>query len=127
MFNKSLALGLLAAVMVAPGAAFAGSQSQNSNVHTTQSGTAIDGSVNAQSAESLNVQQQIQKTRDSIGRGRSHGYGGRYCPGSYNGQSQNSSVGTAQSGAAVGYSDNAQSSSTVNDQKQVASNSTTCR
>ncbi len=126
MFNKSLALGLLAAVMVAPGAAFAGSQSQNSNVHTTQSGTAIDGSVNAQSAESLNVQQQIQKTRDRVGgyRGR---YGGRYCPGSYNGQSQNSSVGTAQSGAAVGYSDNAQSSSTVNDQKQVASNSTTCR
>ena len=125
MFNKSLALGLLAAVMVAPGAAFAGSQSQNSNVHTTQSGTAIDGSVNAQSAESLNVQQQIQKTRDRIG-GYSGRYGGRYCAPSYNNQSQNSSVGTSQNGAGVAGSVNGQSSSTINDQKQVANNSRVC-
>ncbi|MEA5595225.1 hypothetical protein [Rivularia sp. UHCC 0363] len=126
MFNKSLALGLLAAVMVAPGAAFAGSQSQNNTQNTTQNSTAIDGSTSAQSSESLNVQQQIQKTRDSIGRGRSHGFGRRYCAPSYNGQSQNSSMGTSQNGAAVAGSVNGQSSSTVNDQKQVANNSRVC-
>ncbi|MEA5595224.1 hypothetical protein [Rivularia sp. UHCC 0363] len=126
MFNKSLALGLLAAVMVAPGAALADSQSQNSTQNTTQNSTAIDGSTSAQSSESLNVQQQIQKTRDRVG-GYSGRYGGRYCAPSYNGQSQNSSVGTDQSGAAVAGSVNGQSSSTVNDQKQVASNSRVCR
>ncbi|MBE9212195.1 hypothetical protein IQ247_05630 [Plectonema cf. radiosum LEGE 06105] len=127
MFNKSLAFGLLAAgLMIAPGAAFANSQSQNSNQNTVQNGTAINGSTNAQSSESLNIQEQIQKTRDSIGRVRRHGRPA-YCAPSYSGQSQNSSQGTNQSGAAVDYSDNAQSSSSVNDQKQVANNTKACR
>ncbi|NJM18834.1 MAG: hypothetical protein HC836_14635 [Richelia sp. RM2_1_2] len=128
MFNKSLAFGLLAAgLMVAPGAALADSQSQNSNQNTTQNGTAINGSVNAQSSESLNIQEQIQKTRDRVG-GHGRRYGRpAYCGGSYSGQSQNSSQGTNQSGAALDGSDNAQSSSSVNDQKQVANNSRACR
>jgi opacity protein-like surface antigen len=131
MFKKSFAFGLLAAVIVAPGAAFADSQSQNNNQNTIQEGTAIGGSTNAQSSESLNIQEQIQNRRDSIGRSRG-GYGRRFprpsfCGGSYNGQSQNSSQGTVQSGAAVDYSDNAQSNSNVNDQKQVANNSRVCR
>ncbi|WP_414622212.1 hypothetical protein [Calothrix sp. CCY 0018] len=134
MFNKTLGFGLLAAaLMVAPGAALANNQSQNSNQQTVQNGTAIDGSVNAQSSESLNVQEQIQKTREKVGRsGGYHGGFGRpsrpsYCGGSYNGQSQNSSQGTAQNGVAVDYSDNAQSGSSVSDQRQTATNSRTCR
>ncbi|MGB6296968.1 MAG: hypothetical protein WBF90_12400 [Rivularia sp. (in: cyanobacteria)] len=134
MFNKSFGFGLLAAgLMFAPGAAFANSQNQNSNQHTVQNGTAIDGSVNAQSSESLNVQEQIQKTREKVGRrGGRFGHGRRfgrpsYCAGSYNGQSQNSSQGTAQNGVAVNYSDNAQSGSSVNDQRQTATNSRACR
>ncbi len=68
MFKKSLGFGLLAAgLMVAPGAALADVQTQNSTQHTVQQGTAIDGSVNAQSSESLNVQEQIQKTRNKVG------------------------------------------------------------
>ncbi|MEB3216465.1 MAG: hypothetical protein VKN72_09560 [Nostocales cyanobacterium 94392] len=128
MFNKYAAFGLLAAgLMIAPGAAFANSQSQNSNQNTVQNGTAINGSTNAQSSESLNIQEQIQKTRDRVGRyGRPYGRPG-YCAPSYSGQSQNSSQGTNQSGAAVDYSDNAQSSSSVNDQKQVANNTHACR
>ncbi|MGB3641200.1 MAG: hypothetical protein WBA39_27010, partial [Rivularia sp. (in: cyanobacteria)] len=124
---------LAAALMVAPGAAFANSQSQNSNQQTVQNGTAIDGSVNAQSSESLNVQEQIQKTKDKVGRrGGRFGHSRRpsrpsYCGGSYNGQSQNSSQGTAQNGVAVDYSDNAQSGSSVSDQRQTASNSRACR
>ncbi|MEO1377815.1 MAG: hypothetical protein AAFW70_26765 [Cyanobacteria bacterium J06635_10] len=137
MFKKSLAFGLLAAgLMVAPGAAFADTQSQNSNQSTIQQGTAIDGSVNAQSSESLNVQEQIQKRREKVGGHRGggyrRGYGRRYsrpvkCPRGYNGQSQNSSQGTVQSGAAIGYSDNAQSNSSVNDQKQTSATSRVCR
>ncbi|MEB3216466.1 MAG: hypothetical protein VKN72_09565 [Nostocales cyanobacterium 94392] len=127
MFNKYAAFGLLAAgLMIAPGAAFANSQSQNSNQNTVQNGTAINGSVNGQSSESLNIQEQIQNRRDSIGRGRPYGRPA-YCAPSYSGQSQNSSQGTNQSGAAVDYSDNAQSSSSVNDQKQVANNTHACR
>ncbi|MBF2017487.1 MAG: hypothetical protein IGS23_20220 [Rivularia sp. T60_A2020_040] len=127
MLKKSLAFGLLAAgLMVAPGAAFADSQSQNSNQNTVQNGTAINGSTNAQSSESLNIQEQIQKTRDSIGRGRHYGRPG-YCAPSYSGQSQNSSQGTSQNGAAVDGSVNGQSSSSVNDQKQVANNTRACR
>ena len=137
MLKKSLALGFLAAgLMVAPGAALADVQSQNSTQNTIQEGTAINGSVNAQSSESLNVQQQIQKTRERV-RG-SYGYGGyrrygsrfrrpTYCATGYNGQSQNSSQGTVQTGAAVDYSDNAQSNTNVNDQKQSAVASRVCR
>ena len=127
MLKKYAAFGLLAAgLMVAPGAAFANSQSQNSNQYTNQSGAAVNGSTNAQSSESLNIQKQIQNRRDSVGRGRPYGRP-VYCAPSYSGQSQNSSQGTSQSGAAVDYSDNAQSSSSVNDQKQVANSTRACR
>jgi hypothetical protein len=136
MFKKSFAFGLLAAgLMVAPGAAFANTQSQNSNQHTVQNGTAINGSVNAQSSESLNVQEQTQKIREKVGVGRRGGRFGRgrrysrpsYCGGSYNSQAQNSSQGTVQSGVAADYSDNAQSGSSVSDQRQTAANSRACR
>ncbi|MGB3641199.1 MAG: hypothetical protein WBA39_27005 [Rivularia sp. (in: cyanobacteria)] len=134
MFKKSLGFGLLAAaLMVAPGAAFANTQSQNSNQQTVQNGTAIDGSVNAQSSESLNVQEQTQKIRERVGnRGGRFGHSRRpsrpsYCGGSYNGQSQNSSQGSVQNGVAVNHSDNAQSGSSVSDQRQTASNSRACR
>ncbi|AFY59140.1 hypothetical protein Riv7116_6824 [Rivularia sp. PCC 7116] len=135
MFKKSFGFGLLAAgLMVAPGAAFADVQTQNSSQHTVQHGTAIDGSVNAQSSETLNVQEQIQKTRERVKRG-GHGRYGRYgrygrpsyCGSKHNTQAQNSSQGSHQSGVAVDYSDNAQSNSSVSDQKQVASNSRACR
>ncbi len=46
----------------------ADSQNQNSTQNTIQDGTAINGSVNAQSSESLSVQEQIQKTRSRVGR-----------------------------------------------------------
>ena len=135
MFKKSLAFGLLAAgLMVAPGAAFADSLVQNSTQNTVQEGTAINGSVNAQSSESLNVQEQIQKRREKVGgRRRSYGRYGRrysrpgYCARGYNGQSQNSSQGTVQTGAAIDGSDNAQSNSNVNDQKQTSATSRVCR
>ena len=135
MLNKSFGFGLLAAgLMIAPGAALADVQSQNSNQHTVQNGTAVNGSVNAQSSDSLNVQEQINKTREKVGRrGGRFGHGRRrpsrpsYCGGSYNAQAQNSSQGTVQNGVAVDYSDNAQSGSSVNDQKQTATNSRVCR
>jgi hypothetical protein len=135
MFKKSFGFGLLAAaLMVAPSAALANTQSQNSNQQTVQNGTAIGGSVNAQSSESLNVQEQIQKTREKVGGSRGGGYGRRfgrpsrpsYCGGSYNAQAQNSSQGTVQNGVAVDYSDNAQSGSSVSDQRQTATNSRVC-
>ena len=70
MFKKYAGFGLLAAsLMIAPGAALADVQTQNSTQNTIQDGTAINGSVNAQSSESLNVQEQIQKTRERVGRG----------------------------------------------------------
>ena len=134
MFKKYAGFGLLAAaLMVAPGAALANTQSQNSNQQTVQNGTAIDGSVNAQSSESLNVQEQTQKIREQVGRpGGRFGHGSRpsrpsYCGSSNNGQAQNSSQGTAQNGVAVNHSDNAQSGSSVSDQRQTASNSRACR
>ena len=106
-------------------------QTQNSTQNTIQDGTAINGSVNAQSSESLNVQEQIQKTRERVGRGRG-GYGRRYgrpsyCGSSYNGQSQNSSQGTLQRGGAYDGSVNGQSGSSVNDQKQTAAKGRVCR
>ena len=67
MFKKSFGFGLLAAgLMIAPGAALADVQSQNSNQHTVQNGTAVNGSVNAQSSDSLNEQEQINKTREKV-------------------------------------------------------------
>ena len=127
MLKKSLALGLFAAgLMVAPGAALADYQSQNNNQSTVQQGVAIDGSTNAQSSESLSIQEQIQQRRDRIGRGRSYNRPA-YCGVSHNGQSQNSSQGTLQSGEALGGSVNAQSGNTVNDQKQTAAARRACR
>ncbi|MGB3757754.1 MAG: hypothetical protein WBA07_15475 [Rivularia sp. (in: cyanobacteria)] len=135
MFKKSFGFGLLAAgLMVAPGAALADVQTQNSNQQTVQNGTAINGSVNAQSSESLSVQEQIQKTREKVGGnrggrfGHSRGYSRpSYCGGSNNAQAQNSSQGTVQSGVAVNHSDNAQSGSSVSDQRQTSATSRACR
>ena len=131
MLKKSFAFGLLAAgLMIAPGAALADVQSQNSNQNTVQDGLAEYGSTNAQSSESLNVQEQIQKTRERVGRGRG-GYGRRYgrpsyCGSSYSGQSQNSSQGTLQRGGAYDNSVNGQSGSSVNDQRQTAAKRRAC-
>ncbi|MEL6462819.1 MAG: hypothetical protein AAFQ91_32130, partial [Cyanobacteria bacterium J06621_15] len=75
MFKKSFGFGLLAAgLMFAPGAALADVQSQNSTQNTVQDGLAEYGSTNAQSSDSLSVQEQSQKIRKRVGRGRS-GYG----------------------------------------------------
>ncbi|MBV6624931.1 MAG: hypothetical protein KI793_18720 [Rivularia sp. (in: Bacteria)] len=132
MLNKSFAFGLLAAgFMVAPGAAFADVQNQNSNQNTIQEGIAEHGSVNAQSSEILNVQEQIQKTRERVKRGV-HGRYGRYgrpsyCGSSFSGQSQDSAQGTFQSGEAFDSSVNGQSNSSVSDQKQSAVTSHACR
>ncbi|MDY6900738.1 MAG: hypothetical protein SWZ49_22065 [Cyanobacteriota bacterium] len=133
MLKKSFAFGLLAAgLMVAPGAALADVQSQNSNQNTVQDGLAEYGSTNAQSSESLSVQEQIQKTRERVGRGRGvYGRGRKYgrpsyCGTSYNGQSQNSSQGTLQRGGAYDGSVNGQSGSSVNDQKQTAAKRRAC-
>ena len=131
MLKKSFAFGLLAAgLMVAPGAALADSQSQNSTQNTVQDGLAEYGSTNAQSSESLNVQEQIQKTRERVGRGRGS-YGRRfprpsYCGASYSGQSQNSSQGTLQKGDAFDGSVNGQSGSSVSDQRQTAAKKRAC-
>jgi hypothetical protein len=60
---KNLAFGILAAALaVAPGAAFAGQAQTNVQV-TEQNGAATDGSTNAQSSTSTNVQQQIQNAQ----------------------------------------------------------------
>ncbi|AFY59139.1 hypothetical protein Riv7116_6823 [Rivularia sp. PCC 7116] len=135
MLKKSFAFGLLAAgLMVAPGAAFADVQNQNSSQNTVQEGIAEHGSTNAQSSETLNVQEQIQKTRERVKRG-GHGRYGRYgrygrpsyCGNNFSGQSQNSSQGTLQSGEAFDNSVNGQSNSSVSDQKQSAATSRACR
>ena len=134
MLKKYAGFGLLAAaLMVAPGAAFANSQSQNSNQQTVQDGISEHGSTNAQSSETLNVQEQTQKIRERVGnRSGSFGNGRRpirpsYCGGSYNGQSQNSSQGSAQNGVAFDGSVNGQSNSSVSDQNQTAATSRACR
>ncbi len=133
MLKKSFGFGLLAAaLLVAPGAALADTQSQNSNQQTVQDGIAEYDSTNAQSSETLNVQDQIQKTREKVGR-----RGGRFgvsrriprprnCGGSYSGQAQNSSQGTLQSGNAFDGSVNGQSNSSVSDQRQTASKNRAC-
>ncbi|MEO1763263.1 MAG: hypothetical protein AAFR83_15080 [Cyanobacteria bacterium J06629_18] len=131
MLKKSFAFGLLAAgLMFAPGAALADVQSQNSTQNTVQDGLAEYGSTNAQSSDSLSVQEQSQKIRKRVGRGRS-GYGRRYprpsyCGTSYSGQSQNSSQGTLQKGDAFDNSVNGQSGSSVNDQRQTAARRHSC-
>jgi hypothetical protein len=116
---KNLTFGILAAaIAIAPGAAFAG-QSQSNVQITEQNGAAIDGSTNAQSSTSTNVQQQIQRA-NQLGN-RYHG--GRYynpaCRGGASGQSQASVQRTSQSGAAIGGSVNAQDSVTTSNQRQI--------
>ncbi len=121
MLNRSLAFGLLAAgLMIAPGIAFADSQTQDNVQINTQSGTAIGNSVNAQSSETLNIQNQV-KLRQS----RAYKRLG-YCPGKYSTQSQISTQASTQNGGAIDYSDNAQASSSVSEQNQVVVSSTGC-
>jgi hypothetical protein len=118
MFNKSLVFGLLAAgLMVAPTAAFAGSNQSQSNVQSTeQNGAATNGSTNAQESNSVNVQNQISRIKNHT-RGA---YGGYYHPGrvGHANQAQNSSQSTSQNGAADNGSTNAQTSTTTNHQNQ---------
>ena len=124
MFKKSIAFGILAAtIAIAPGAAFAGDrQVQTNDQYTEQNGSATDGSINTQDSVSTNRQRQVidrgaRRTRRSYG-----GYGRR----SYKGrgrsvdQGQDSVQGTVQNGAADRYSDNAQTSTTTNEQEQKA-------
>ena len=135
MLKKYAGFGLLAAaLMVAPGAALADTQSQNSNQQTVQNGLAEYDSTNAQSSETLNVQEQIQKTREKVGRrGGRFGHSRRrpsrpsYCGAKYSGQSQSSSQGTLQSGDAFDGSVNGQSNSSASDQRQTAATSRACR
>ncbi|MBW4566577.1 MAG: hypothetical protein KME31_00745 [Tolypothrix carrinoi HA7290-LM1] len=116
---KNFAFGILAAaIAIAPGAAFAG-QSQSNVQITEQNGTAINGSTNAQSSTSTNVQQQIQNAQKKAGRY----HGGRYynpaCRGGSSAQAQGSTQITRQSGAAIDGSVNAQDSVTTSNQRQV--------
>ena len=135
MLKKSFAFGLLAAgLMIAPGAALADNvQSQNSNQQTVQDGLAEHGSTNAQSSETLNVQKQISEARKRVGGGHIKGrFGHRrprpvFCGTKFNGQSQNSSQGTLQSGRAFDGSVNGQSNSGVSDQTQISATSHACR
>jgi len=112
---KNLAFGLLAATLaVAPGAAFADQGQSNVQV-TEQNGSAINGSTNAQSSSSTNVQQQIQNAQKKAG-----GYRGNYpvCRGGSSAQAQGSTQITRQSGAAIDGSVNAQDSTTTSNQRQ---------
>ncbi|MBW4588953.1 hypothetical protein G7B40_027205 [Aetokthonos hydrillicola Thurmond2011] len=113
MLNKTVVFGLIAAgLMIAPTAAFAGSDQSQTNVQTTeQNGAATNGSTNAQSSNSVNVQKQITNIRS-----RSHGFGGVGTPGAS--QSQSSDQATGQNGAADNGSVNAQTSNSVNHQVQ---------
>ena len=122
MLNKYAAFGLLAAgLMIAPGTAFAGSQTQENVQITTQQGTAIGGSVNAQSGEALSIQVQVKvRQRNACKRFR------RRCPGTYSSQSQASTQASAQTGGAIDYSDNAQATTSVSEQNQVVVSSTGC-
>ena len=121
MLNKSLAFGLLTAgLMIAPGVAFADSQRQDSVQITTQTGTAINGSVNAQSSDKLNIQKQVELRQHSTYKRLG------YCPGTYNSQSQSSTQASGQNGVAVDYSDNAQANTSVSEQNQVAVTTTSC-
>ncbi|MBO3463441.1 hypothetical protein G7B40_027220 [Aetokthonos hydrillicola Thurmond2011] len=110
MLNKTVVFGLIAAgLMIAPTAAFAGSSQSQGNVQTTQqNGAATNGSTNAQSSDSVNVQKQISNIKS-----RTHGVG---TPGAS--QSQSSDQATGQNGAADNGSVNAQTSSTVSNQVQ---------
>lgn len=122
MLNKYLAFCLLVAgLIVAPTAAFADVQTQETVQITTQKGAAIAGSVNAQSSEALNIQKQVRlRQRGVYKRLRT------YCPGSRSTQSQTSTQSSVQSGASINYSDNAQTNTSVSEQNQVVVSSTSC-
>ena len=122
MFNKSLAFGLLAAgLMIAPGTAFADSQRQENVQITTQQGRAVGSGVNAQSADTLSIQNQVK-----LRQRRAYKRLGYCPPGGYSSQSQTSTQASAQSGGAIDYSDNAQANTTVSEQNQVVVSSTGC-
>ena len=116
---KNFAFGILAAaIAIAPGAAFAGQGQSNVQV-TEQNGTAINGSTNAQSSSSSNVQ--IQNAQKKAGAYRPGRYYSKpsYCPGRSSAQSQGSVQRTSQSGAAIDGSVNAQDSVTTSNQRQI--------
>ncbi|MBW4445463.1 MAG: hypothetical protein KME38_00930 [Spirirestis rafaelensis WJT71-NPBG6] len=116
---KKVTFGILAAALViAPGAAFAG-QSQSNVQVTEQNGAAIDGSTNAQSSTSTNVQQQIQNAQKKAGRYNRGNYYNPACRGGSSAQAQGSVQRTSQSGAAIGGSVNAQDSVTTSNQRQI--------
>ena len=126
MLKKTFAFGLLAAALtIAPSAAFAGQYQENIQV-TEQNGAAINGSTNAQTSTSVNVQEQIQKAQQAAGRYSRYKkpyYGGsKTCAAP---QSQASRQVTNQSGAATDDSVNAQNSNTRNNQRQTLANN--CR
>jgi hypothetical protein len=122
MFNKSIALGLVAAgLMIAPTTALA-NQSQSSEQITEQNSSAINGSTSAQTSTSVNVQKQILNSHGALSK-----YRNRFCPGVSQYQSQNSSQLTAQSGAAIDGSVNAQDSTTTNTQSQALARAGFCR
>ncbi|MEL6163021.1 MAG: hypothetical protein AAFR37_04410 [Cyanobacteria bacterium J06628_3] len=122
MFNKYAAFGLLAAgLMIAPGTAFADSQRQENVQITTQQGRAVGSGVNAQSADTLSIQNQVK-----LRQRRAYKRLGYCPPGGYSSQSQTSTQASAQSGSAIDYSDNAQANTTVSEQNQVVVSSTGC-
>ncbi|MBD0303519.1 MAG: hypothetical protein ICV85_15530 [Tolypothrix sp. T3-bin4] len=115
---KNLTFGILAAaIAIAPGAAFAGQGQSNVQV-TEQNGSAINGSTNAQTSTSTNVQQQIQNAQKKAGTYRG-GYYKPVCRTGSSAQSQGSVQRTSQSGAAIDGSVNAQESTTTSNQRQV--------
>ncbi|MBW4445462.1 MAG: hypothetical protein KME38_00925 [Spirirestis rafaelensis WJT71-NPBG6] len=115
---KNLAFGILAATLaIAPGAAFAGQGQSNVQV-TEQNGSAINGSTNAQTSTSTNVQQQIQNAQKKAGTYRG-GYYKPVCRAGSSAQSQGSVQRTSQSGAAIDGSVNAQESTTTSNQRQL--------
>jgi hypothetical protein len=116
---KNFAFGILAAaIAIAPGAAFAG-QSQSNVQVTTQDGAAINGSTNAQTSTSVNVQQQIQRANQAGNRYNRGRYYKPVCRTGSTAQSQGSVQRTSQSGAAIGGSVNAQDSVTTSNQRQI--------
>lgn len=122
MLNKYLTCCLLAAgLMIVPGTAFADSQRQENVQITTQTGGSIAGSVNAQSSDTLNIQEQVK-----LRQRRAYKRLG-YCRGNNSTQSQTSTQASVQNGVGINYSDNAQSNTSVSEQNQVVVSSTSCR
>ncbi|MCV3213737.1 hypothetical protein OGM63_09470 [Plectonema radiosum NIES-515] len=116
---KNLTFGILAAALaIAPGAAFAGQGQSNVQI-TEQNGSAINGSTNAQTSTSTNVQQQIQRANQVGNRYHRGGYYKPVCRTGSSAQSQGSVQRTSQNGAAIDGSVNAQDSVTTSNQRQI--------